>query len=267
VTSATVKLGNFRTWAVEGIRKRLLRLDRGLTHLDNYAMPADQARSAYGHPEGDLARAFFDANGRLVDKWLQYLPVYERHFERFRGTNFGMLEIGVFQGGSLELWRNYFGEKMRLFGIDINPACAGFVDRPNEVRIGSQADPDFLKSVVAEMGRLDLVLDDGSHIAEHQKASFDTLFPLLAEGGLYVIEDMSTSYWRKDFNGGYGRKGTAIELAKRIIDDMHHWYHGRDFVSAARDQAAALHFYDSIVVIEKAAPYRPIRTRVGPNAA
>jgi hypothetical protein len=259
------KVGNFKTWLIEGVRRRL-RIDRDLPYLDDFSMPAEQARSAFGQPEGDLATIFFETMGRTVDKWLQYLPVYERHFERFRGKDFGMLEIGVFRGGSLELWRRYFGDRMRLFGIDINPACAELVDKPNEVRIGSQADPEFLKRVVDEMGSVEIVLDDGSHVAEHQRISFETLFPLLADGGLYVIEDISTSYWRKNFDGGYRRPGTAIEMAKSVIDDMHHWYHGRNFVSAARDQVAGVHFYDSIVVIEKSASEKPIRTRVGPNA-
>lgn len=150
-----------------------------------------------------------------------------------------------------------------IFGIDINPDCAAYCDPPNQVRIGSQADPSFLKGVVAEMGGLDVVLDDGSHVAEHQRASFQTLFPLLSDGGLYVIEDLHTSYWPIEYNGGYRRSGTAIELLKDVVDDMHHWYHGRKPRTAAGGDVAAVHFYDSVTVIEKRRGRPPAHAQIG----
>ena len=107
-----------------------------------------------------------------------------------------MLEIGVFMGGSLALWRKFLGPDAVIFGIDINPSCIAFDGQFACVRIGSQDDPQFLRSIVAEMGGIDVVLDDGSHIASHQRASFDLLFPLLSDGGHYIVEDMHTAYWR-----------------------------------------------------------------------
>ncbi len=70
-----------------------------------------------------------------------------------------------------------------------------FRDAPNQVRIGSQDDPAFLRSVIDEMGSPDIILDDGSHVSDHQKISFETLWPLLKVGGLYVIEDLHTAYF------------------------------------------------------------------------
>jgi hypothetical protein len=162
--------------------------------------------------------------------------------------------------GSLELWREYFGASATIFGIDIDPRCAALVDPPNQVRIGSQADTAFLKKVVSEMGGVDIVLDDGSHIAQHQRASFETLFPLLNDGGLYVIEDLHTAYWPGRFQGGFRRRGTAIEYLKLMIDDLHHWYHGRRSPNKAGECIKAIHFYDSIAVIEKRQPQPPLRT-------
>jgi len=84
-------------------------------------------------------------------------------------------------------------------------------------RIGSQADPEFLASVVAEM---DIVIDDGSHVASHQLASFKALFPALSFGGVYICEDLHTAYWQ-DWDGGYKRHGTFVETIKDMIDNLH----------------------------------------------
>jgi hypothetical protein len=87
---------------------------------------------------------------------------------RFCGSNVKFLEIGIDEGGSLEVWRKYLGAQATVFGIDVNPACATRVDAPNQCRIGSQADLGFLRRIVEEMGGVDVVLDDGSHVAPHQ---------------------------------------------------------------------------------------------------
>ncbi|MEP6855506.1 MAG: hypothetical protein ABJA33_08565, partial [Pedococcus sp.] len=125
-------------------------------------------------------------SGRLLHKWRHYLDVYERELTPYREgfatpgsptRPLRFLEIGVSEGGSQQFWRSWFGSEAVIFGVDIDPSCADLVDPAvSTVRIGSQADPEFLRRVVEEMGGLDLVLDDGSHIAAHQKASFETLW-------------------------------------------------------------------------------------------
>ena len=222
---------------------------------------AERARLANSASSG-LGKTFFAHQGRTVHKWIHYLDIYERHFATYRNTPVKMLEIGVSKGGSLEMWREYFGAGARIFGIDINPECAACATPPNQVRIGSQDDPRFLRSVVNELGVPDIILDDGSHIAKHQSASFDVLFPLLREGGLYVIEDMHTSYWPVPFEGGYRHKGTAIERVKDMIDDMHAWYHNKSTSTPAKEWIGAIHVYDSMVVIEKRKIERPSHIRV-----
>ena len=234
--------------------------------IDFTAMAASaEQRAAWlsaGHQ--GLAKVYAEHKGRILHKWVHYLDVYERYFAQYRGKPLRMLEIGVSQGGSLEMWRSYFGPEATIVGIDINPQSATCVDPPNQVRIGSQADPQFLKSIIDEMGAPDIILDDGSHVAEHQTASFRALFPLLKDGGLYVIEDLHTSYWDGCFGGGYQRRGTAIELAKQLVDDMHHWYHG-EAVALSTD-VEAVHNHDSIVVIEKRRAKQPMHLHVGRDA-
>lgn len=206
---------------------------------------------------GELERLFWAMSGPLVHKWLHYFPIYERHFGPFRGRPVRFLEIGVAKGGSLDLWRAYLGQGAEITGIDINPDCAKHDGISGRVRIGSQDDPDFLKRVVAEMGGIDIVLDDGSHDSRHVLASLDVLFPLLAPGGVYMVEDMHASYFG-GLSGGYGRRGTAIETVKTMMDDLHHWYHGRgQKIAATADTLTGLHVYDSVFVLDKGAPRRP----------
>jgi hypothetical protein len=205
----------------------------------------------------EIGRLFAAHRGRVIDKWLWYFEAYERHFAPLRGRPIRLLEIGVFKGGSLELWRQYFGPDAVIFGVDIDPECAARVDAPNQVRIGSQADGAFLARVVSEMGGVDVVIDDGSHVAAHQRASFAALFPLLEEGGLYVIEDMHTSYWPGFHHGGNDRPGTAVEFAKQLIDDLHRSWHWRR--RRPHGPVGAVHAYDSMVFIEKRQALPPYR--------
>jgi hypothetical protein len=215
---------------------------------------------------GPIERAFFSHSGRVVHKWHHYLPLYDHYFESFRRRErpVRLLEIGVAEGGSLQLWRGYFGPKSVISGIDINPACGAFDGEDgNRVRIGSQADPKFLRDVVGQMGGVDIVIDDGSHENALTRASFDTLFPLLSDGGLYVVEDLHTSYWR-NFGGGYYGHTGFLSVCKRLIDDIHHWYHPNgQMISAARDMVGGIHFHDSIVFIDKKPALRPVHSHRG----
>jgi hypothetical protein len=211
---------------------------------------------------GGVSAAFFEDRGRPVHKWQHYLDIYERHFSQYRNKPFFFLEIGVLDGGSLDMWRRYFGAEATIVGIDVNKECANRVDPPNMVRIGSQADPKFLQDIINEFGAPDVVLDDGSHMASHQRASFDSIFGSVKDGGLYIIEDMHTSYW-PEWEGGFKRSGSAIEYVKQMVDDMHAWYHKRPTMTPARDEIGAIHVYDSVTVIEKRRKRRPGMLRGG----
>lgn len=175
-----------------------------------------------------------------------------------------MLEIGVAQGGSLSLWRRYFGPEALLFGIDIDDRCRQFDKRDAHVRIGSQDDPAFLRSVVSEMGGVDVVLDDGSHMASHQLSSFQVLFPLLNEGGVYICEDLHAAY-SPAFDGGYRRSETFVEVAKQIVDDIHADFHDQpQSVPGAHRSIHGIHFYNSMVVVERRLQQEPRHVQVGP---
>lgn len=194
-----------------------------------------------------------NAGPKALTKWVHYLDVYEREFARYRTRPLSFLEIGVFRGGSIPMWKAYFANADRLAFIDIDPACKEHEIPGTHVRIGSQADPAFLAEIAAEFGPFDIVLDDGSHISEHQITSLKALWPHVADGGLYVVEDCHTSYW-PGFGGGYKAPHSFIEFAKNVVDTMHSWYTDDDEAFPVDAQAKALEsvrFYDSITILEK----------------
>ncbi|NBE08988.1 class I SAM-dependent methyltransferase [Paragemmobacter ruber] len=223
---------------------------------------AADIRSKYGF-DGDLLTIYAQNEGAVVHKWHHYIPLYDRYFGRYRGQPVRFLELGVSRGGSLQIWRNYLGPEAILFGIDIEPNCAEFDGLAGRVRIGSQDDPDFLRQVVEEMGGVDVVLDDGSHVMDHIRSSLMTLFPHLSDGGLYVIEDLHTAYW-PGYGGGRDVAGNFFNDIRRMVDDMHHWYHdGAAHYPALAGRVTGLHLHDSFVVLEKGPAHRPVHSRVG----
>jgi cephalosporin hydroxylase len=124
-------------------------------------------------------------SGRQVDKWQHYFPIYDRHFYRFEPTR--VLEIGVDHGGSLQIWKQYF-PTAEIVGLDINPACKAYEEDRISIVIGDQTDTKLLNS----LGEFDIVIDDGSHIREHQSASFTALWPRTKS--VYLIEDCHGMY-------------------------------------------------------------------------
>jgi hypothetical protein len=128
--------------ATEKVRK-IAGLSSQIIDLDTFELdPAEKNRLSAAASDG-IGKLFFAHQGRIIIKWIHYLDIYQHHFSAYRNTPVKFLEIGVFKGGSLELWRNYFGMNATIFGIDIEPACATYVTPPNQVRIGSQDDAHF----------------------------------------------------------------------------------------------------------------------------
>lgn len=232
-----------------------------------YVFPKGQDVAAdiaakYGHAS-DLVEQYLSTTGGHAMKWHHYFGIYERYFAPWRGRPLKFLEIGVFRGGSLRMWRNYFGPDATIFGIDIDPDCARFDGIHGQVRIGSQADPEFLSKVFDEMGGVDIVLDDGSHHMDHVPATLAALFPRLSDGGLYMIEDLHTAFWR-EYGGARQGGGNFFAKVAAIIDDMHHWYHGDPVTDPALAQGVTgIHIHDSIVVLEKGRVYPPTFSVVG----
>ncbi len=207
---------------------------------------------------GELLTYFQENNGRLMHKWLHYLDIYERHFKRFQGKEVTVLEIGVSHGGSLQMWKKYFGDKAKIYGIDINPKCKEFEEENIQIFIGSQSDRTFLRDVLKSVPAFDILIDDGGHTMKQQIISFEELFDHVKEDGVYLCEDLHTSY-RLDYGGGYKRKNSFIEYSKNFIDYLNAWhsYQGALKVDKFSRSVQSLHYYDSMLVVEKGKREKP----------
>ena len=204
--------------------------------------------------------------GRPIHKWTHYFPIYERHFSRFRNQSITFLEIGCGGGGSLQMWKRYFGPFAQIVGIDIEPACKAYEETQIAVRIGNQNDTSFLEGIIEEFGVPDIVLDDGSHRMSDLLASFNALYPRQYKNAIYCVEDLHTAYW-EEYGGGLKRDGTFIEVCKALIDQLNA-DHTRGELEPNRfsQETLAMHFYDSVVVFEKGRhikKYAPVFPSIG----
>ncbi|OGM55884.1 hypothetical protein A3F62_01525 [Candidatus Woesebacteria bacterium RIFCSPHIGHO2_12_FULL_44_11] len=182
----------------------------------------------------------------IIRKWRHYFPIYDFYFEKIQNRPLNLLEIGVGWGGSLFTWAEYF-PKAKITGIDNNPKRKEFEEGNIKVFIGDQADSDFLKSVNEQTGPFDIVIDDGGHMMHQQITAFKTLFPLLKDGGYYVIEDWQTSYLPKYFDNG----PKTVDFLKNLIDGLNYWVSPNLKPTYFAKNIVSLHFYSGIVFIKK----------------
>ncbi len=200
----------------------------------------------------DLERYFYKNKGRVIHKWVHYFDIYDRHFSKFREQCPVVMEIGVSHGGSLQMWRDYFGRGARIIGVDINPACREMKEEGFEIFIGSQEDRNFLQSVKKQVPRLDVLIDDGGHTMQQQIVTFEELFDHVKDKGVYLCEDLHTSYW-PGYGGGLGKESSFIEYSKSLIDRINADHSKEDGFQPDHFTRCigSLHYYDSVFVIEK----------------
>lgn len=211
-----------------------------------------------------LERWFEKTRGRGVHKWMHYFDVYHRHFQKYRGRRIKLVEFGVNVGGSAQMWREYFGTRTKMYGVDNDPRCKKWETPWFKIFIGDQADRQFLRKIAKKIGPIDIVIDDGGHYPHQQIATFEEFYPLVKPGGVFLIEDLHTSYIPK-YDGGLHRPGTFIEYAKPMIDKLNA-YHSRE-VGFEPDEftrtTRSMHVYDSVMVFEKDAVPKPYAQRRG----
>ena len=211
-------------------------------------------------------KEYFEKNpGRLIHKWTHYFEIYERHLAKYRNREVHMLEIGVFHGGSVQMWKHYFGPQAHIYGVDIAQRAKSLEEDRVKIFVGDQSDPEFLASLRREIPRVDILLDDGGHTMEQQIVTFLQLYHHIAEDGIYLCEDLHTSYWPQ-FGGGVRKPDTFIEFSKQLIDQLTAWhtrnpedYGVDDFTMSAH----SMHFYDSMLVIEKRRMEPPVDRKTG----
>lgn len=201
--------------------------------------------------DGFLHQYFLNHNGRVIHKWFHYFDVYEMHFARFRGTAVNFLEIGVGQGGSQQMWREYFGPTANIMCMDIRDLSHRVPGDVAKFYQGDQTDPELLHRIVAENGPLDIVLDDGSHFSKHIIPSFEILYPQMSPYGVYMVEDVSCTY-KKRYNGGLKQPGSFMEYTKDLLDTIN-FAHLKQYSKKDPfgNSTHSINIYDSMVVFER----------------
>lgn len=201
-----------------------------------------------------LEKFYFYENHRVINKWMHYFESYERFFSQYKNKDVTILEIGVFKGGSLQMWRDYFKNpwnKVNVYGIDIDPECKRLEEDDIKIFIGSQEDRRFLQKVKKEIGKVDILIDDGGHTMNQQIISFEELFDLVSDTGIYLCEDLHTSYMK--FYGGEYKGKTFIEYSKNMIDYLHAQYSETNELVRNKysDSIKYITYCDSMIFIEK----------------
>lgn len=209
---------------------------------------------------------YFNSNQkrRAISKWPHYFDIYHRHFQQYRNKKIVVVELGLMHGGSIQMWKSYFGNNMVYYGVDIDERCKQYEERNVNILIGDQEDRKFLKYVAEQIGSADIIIDDGGHGMAQQINSFEVLYPIVKDGGVYLVEDVHTSYW-KEFGGGYKKKSSFIEYTKKLIDQVNAW-HSKSLrlkVNNFTKTIGGIHVYDSIVVFDKTNVKKPYSKQIG----
>lgn len=174
-----------------------------------------------------LLQLYAEHTGKVSDKWSLYLTEYDRLLNGYRNKPVRLLEIGIQNGGSLEIWSKYFSKASVLIGCDINPDCTllSYDDPRICVIVGNANAPDVLEQVFQRSPQFDIIIDDGSHMSSDIIKSFALYFPRVVEGGVFIAEDLHCSYW-SHFEGGLFDPYSSISFFKRLADIVSHEYWG-----------------------------------------
>ncbi len=201
--------------------------------------------------QGTLHKYFMSNSGKRITKWYHYFDLYEHYLSRFIDKKPVMLEIGVAEGGSLVMWRDYLGEGCKIIGLDINKNCKKHEGKDIEVFIGSQDDQGVIKNILSKYPKIDIVIDDGSHLMDHMRRSFKLIYSNMSENGIYLIEDIQTCYQQK-YGGGLKSPESFVEFAKNKIDELNALYtDGEIPVNEFTCTTQSISFHDGMVVFEK----------------
>lgn len=195
------------------------------------------------------------------DKYVSYFPIYEQYFNRFKNTDLTFIEVGVQGGGSLQMWRKYFGNQAKIIGIDINDLKTFNPTKENVILLlGDQSDKNFWDSVLPGIGKIDVFLDDGSHQMNDQITTMKIIWPHLSVGGVYIVEDTHTSYYKEWCGNGLQEPHTFIEFSKKLSDlvNTDHWQGtiSEEMIGLKNqfNNLASVHYCNSMAIFTKGQP-------------
>lgn len=178
-------------------------------------------------------------------KHTTYFSVYDKLLIPYQNKKITFVEVGVLHGGSLFMWREFFGSKARIIGVDLNPRAKKWEAEGFEIHIGDQEDPHFWREFISTVGPIDVFLDDGGHTYSQQIVTAECVLDSISDGGILVIEDTHTSLM-----DGFGdQKYSLIKYTKLWIDKIN-----SRFSSFNTDQNAAkvwsVEFFESLVAFK-----------------
>jgi len=187
--------------------------------------------------------------GKGIWKWNHYFDIYDSHLRKFKGKKINILEIGVYSGGSIEMWLSYFGAGSMVYGVDIEESCKYYEDDNVRIYIGDQQDREFWKRLKLECPLFDVVIDDGGHEAKQQIVTLEELLPHIKEGGVYICEDIHHSNNSCTFYiNGLVHKLNEFDPIENIKNpDKRITSKAKSFQKVIN----SIHFYPFITVIEK----------------
>jgi hypothetical protein len=190
----------------------------------------------------------YQQSAYLSLKISSYFRTYDELLSKYRGKNITFVEIGIYNGGSLFMWRNYLGPQARIIGVELNEGARKWEKDGFEIHIGDQADPKFWDDFFAAVGDVDVILDDGGHTNEQQIITTHKAIPHIRDGGMLIVEDTHTSYFSALGNPS---KYSFISYAKSLIDSINSRFPS---VRASRNDlnkaVLSISFYESIVCIK-----------------
>ncbi|MDV4145387.1 glycosyltransferase [Shimia sp. FJ5] len=188
--------------------------------------PQDEGHERDPNTPPTLYQLHEDHRDFVSDKWTGNLLHYERLLRDHRDREVRLLEIGVQNGGSLQIWSKYFANGRRFIGCDIDPGCAELVyeDPRISVIVNDAGAPIARTQAMRACGQFDIIIDDGSHQSRDIIRAFLSFFPVLAQDGLFIVEDMSCSFWQ-EFEGGLDLETSSLAFFKEVANviNREHW--------------------------------------------
>ncbi len=183
-------------------------------------------------------KLYFDSikEGRGIWKWEHYFDIYHKYFNKFIGKKVNILEVGIYSGGSLNMWKNYFGKGCHVYGVDIENACKVYEQENVSIFIGDQQDPSFWKRFRDKVPIIDIIIDDGGHKTEQQIVTLQEMLSHLQPGGVYLCEDI------------HGDKNYFNSFISGLTSQLNY---AASIPALFQSSIDSIHFYPFIIVIEK----------------
>jgi hypothetical protein len=195
-------------------------------------------------PDSNPLREYYNSvtTGPGVWKWEHYLDVYHRHLQKFIGQACHIAEVGVYSGGSLKMWMEYFGSRATIYGIDCQPACKAYENDLTRIFIGDQGSRSFWRDFKEQVPQLDALIDDGGHLPEQQIVTLEEILPHLRPGGVFICEDIAGE--RNHFSAYLHGLNSSLNAHNMETATLLK-------TTALQSAIASVHFYPFIVVVEK----------------